>query len=144
MTADDTAGWSDFGWHSWKDLALVRARLDAGADPNDGAYPYERPLRAAAERGTPEVVAELAGRVDDVDAECEGRTALATGRLPRGVRNGDGVGSDEWPDKDQPKQPQRHEQRSCPPGPERQTPRSAPTAEFLAPTGVLKEYQRAA
>ncbi|MFB4289058.1 ankyrin repeat domain-containing protein [Nonomuraea sp. ATR24] len=76
MTANASAGWSDLGWHSWDDLALVRARLDAGADPNDGAYPYTRPLHAAAERGSPEVIAELAARVDDVDAECEGRTAL--------------------------------------------------------------------
>jgi hypothetical protein len=76
MTTQETAGWSDFRWDSWTDLALVRARLDAGADPLDGAYPFERPLHAAAERGSPEVVAELAGRVDDVDAECQGRTAL--------------------------------------------------------------------
>ncbi|WP_433516606.1 ankyrin repeat domain-containing protein [Nonomuraea sp. CA-143628] len=76
MTTEETAGWSDFGWDSWKDLTLVRARLDAGADPNEGSYSFERPLHAAAERGSPEVVAELAGRVDDVDAECEGRTAL--------------------------------------------------------------------
>ncbi|MFI7145702.1 ankyrin repeat domain-containing protein [Nonomuraea sp. NPDC050022] len=76
MTAQETAGWSDFSWNSWKDLALVQARLDAGADPNEGDYFFERPLHAAAERGSPEVVAELAGRVDDVDAECEGRTAL--------------------------------------------------------------------
>ncbi|MEU8148099.1 ankyrin repeat domain-containing protein [Nonomuraea sp. NPDC048901] len=76
MTAKESADWSDFGWNSWEDLALVRAKLDAGADPNEGVYIFERPLHAAAERGSPEVVAELAGRVDDVDAECEGRTAL--------------------------------------------------------------------
>ncbi|MEU7739737.1 ankyrin repeat domain-containing protein [Nonomuraea sp. NPDC049158] len=76
MTTTETAGWSGFRWGSWADLALVRARLDAGADPNEGAHPFERPLHAAAERGSPEVVAVLAGRVDDIDAECEGRTAL--------------------------------------------------------------------
>ncbi|SNT64497.1 Ankyrin repeat-containing protein, partial [Streptosporangium subroseum] len=37
---------------------------------------FEKPLHAAADRGSPEVVAELAMRVDDVDAENQGRTAL--------------------------------------------------------------------
>ncbi|HEX4812612.1 MAG TPA: hypothetical protein VFV66_07640 [Nonomuraea sp.] len=48
MTAGQTTGWSDFGWDSWKDLALVRARLDAGADPDGGGHPFEWPLHAAA------------------------------------------------------------------------------------------------
>jgi hypothetical protein len=76
MTTKRPADWSDLGSHSWTDLALVRARLEAGADPNQGANPDDRPLHLAAMYGTPEVVAELAGRVDDIDAECEGRTAL--------------------------------------------------------------------
>ncbi|MFC5825894.1 ankyrin repeat domain-containing protein [Nonomuraea insulae] len=76
MPANETAEWSDLRWNAWDDLVLVRARLDAGADPNEGAHTFLRPLHAAAEFGSPEVVAELAGRVDDVDAECEGRTAL--------------------------------------------------------------------
>ncbi|MEU1728597.1 ankyrin repeat domain-containing protein [Nonomuraea sp. NPDC005692] len=76
MTAQETPGWSDLGWDSWKNLALVRAKLAAGADPDEGTNFFERPLHIAAERGSPEVVAELAGRVADVDAECEGRTAL--------------------------------------------------------------------
>ncbi|MEV5329798.1 ankyrin repeat domain-containing protein [Nonomuraea sp. NPDC052634] len=68
------------GWHGvdWQDLALVRSRLDAGADPEQGVFSFERPLHMAAEDGSPEVVAELARRVGDVDAEHEGRTALWT------------------------------------------------------------------
>src|SRR6266545_4516530 len=58
------------------DLDQMRARLDAGADPNSGVWSRARPLHVAAEHGAPEVVAELAGRVDDVDAEQQGRTAL--------------------------------------------------------------------
>ncbi|TDD41056.1 ankyrin repeat domain-containing protein [Nonomuraea terrae] len=76
MTADMPSGWADFTWHSWQDLALVRARLAAGADPHEAALSHEAPLHAAAGRGSPEVVAELARRVRDVDAEHDGRTAL--------------------------------------------------------------------
>ncbi|MGW0804693.1 ankyrin repeat domain-containing protein [Nonomuraea sp. NPDC002799] len=76
MTVDEIAGWSHVRGPRWEDLAFIRAKLDAGADPNEGAYAFERPLHAAAEQGSPEVVAELAARVDDVDTEFEGRTAL--------------------------------------------------------------------
>jgi hypothetical protein len=64
------------GWRSWSDLAEVRARLAAGADPNALLRGEGRPLHAAAERGSADVVAELAALVDDVDAVHDGRTAL--------------------------------------------------------------------
>ncbi|MER5646151.1 ankyrin repeat domain-containing protein [Streptosporangium sp. NPDC002524] len=76
MAVTEGAGWSGMRWKDWTDLTLVRARLDAGADPNSGTDFRGRPLRQAAQDGSPEVVAELARRVDDVDAEDEGRTAL--------------------------------------------------------------------
>ncbi|MEV0620180.1 ankyrin repeat domain-containing protein [Nonomuraea sp. NPDC050404] len=76
MTVSETGGWSDLRWRSWDDLALVRAKLDTGADPNEGEHLFDRPLHRAAGYGSPEVVAALAERADDVDAECEGRTAL--------------------------------------------------------------------
>ncbi|MEV0390102.1 ankyrin repeat domain-containing protein [Nonomuraea sp. NPDC050643] len=99
MAANDTPGWFDFGGHSWKDLALVRAGLDAGIDPDDGDHCHLRPLHAAAERGSPEVVAELAGRVADVDAECEGRTALweaVFNNRPENARALVAAGADPW------------------------------------------------
>lgn len=71
---DEDVEFGGVEWDGWEDLSLFRARLDAGADPN----PEEdySPLHMAAESGSAEVVAELAGRVDDVDAELDGRTAL--------------------------------------------------------------------
>lgn len=74
MAVVEGDGWSGFGWESWRDHTLVRDRLEHGADPN--AWGGSRPLHRAAVFGSPEVVAELARRVDDVDAEEEGRTAL--------------------------------------------------------------------
>lgn len=72
----DNGQWAGFGWHGWTDLGAVRARLEAGADPNSGGRWIELPLHLAAEHGSAEVVAELARRVDDVDAMSDGRTAL--------------------------------------------------------------------
>ncbi|NRQ38387.1 ankyrin repeat domain-containing protein [Nonomuraea sp. NN258] len=99
MPPSETPGWSDLGWQSWTDLEQIRARLDAGADPNVGSYVFDRPLHAAAELGSPEVVAELAGRVDDVDAVCEGRTALweaVFNDRPDNVRALVAAGADPW------------------------------------------------
>ncbi|MEU8379618.1 ankyrin repeat domain-containing protein [Streptosporangium sp. NPDC048865] len=99
MTVTEGAGWSGMGWDAWTDLALVRARLDAGADPNSITDFYERPLHQAAEAGSPEVVAELARRVDDVDAEHEGRTALwlaVFNNRPGNARALVAAGADPW------------------------------------------------
>ncbi|MFE7559416.1 ankyrin repeat domain-containing protein [Kitasatospora sp. NPDC057500] len=71
MTLDD--GWAGMGW-DWTDVEEVRRRLDAGADPD--RWNGGRPLHRAAVYGSPEVVAELARRVDDVDAPENGVTAL--------------------------------------------------------------------
>jgi len=60
------SGWSGMDpWEGWRDHAVARARLAAGADPNWLEEPYSRPLHAAAHSGSPEVVTELAGRVAD-------------------------------------------------------------------------------
>ncbi|WP_307845499.1 ankyrin repeat domain-containing protein [Planomonospora sp. ID67723] len=73
-------GWSGISGRGWADLEAVRARLEAGADPNSGVYAFGsydgKPLHLAAEWGTPETVTELARRVNDVDAEHDDRTAL--------------------------------------------------------------------
>ena len=77
MAVRNEANWGGGGWLRWTDLALVRARLAAGADPHRGDQPYnDPPLHEAAEHGSPEVVAELAGHVDDVDMLHDGRSAL--------------------------------------------------------------------
>jgi hypothetical protein len=68
--------WSRMGYRSWSDLAVVRARLAAGADPNTLVRGRGRPLHHAAREGSAEVVAELARLVEDVDAVDDGRTAL--------------------------------------------------------------------
>jgi hypothetical protein len=99
MSANDGANWSMISSSDWTDLDLIRARLDAGADPNSGVYHYERPLQIAAERGSPEVVTELARRVDDIDAEHDGRTALWTAvfaNRPDNARALVTAGADPW------------------------------------------------
>jgi hypothetical protein len=75
MAVNEDVHWRQ-GWRDWANYDLIRARLDAGADPNDGGRYHRPPLHEAAQLGSPEVVAELAGRVDDVDADFDGRTAL--------------------------------------------------------------------
>ncbi|NUP76076.1 MAG: ankyrin repeat domain-containing protein [Nonomuraea sp.] len=99
MVANDGAGWSGIGWDSWTNLSLIRSRLDAGADPDTGAHSSGRPLHAAAAWGSPEVVAELAQRVDGVDAEHEGRTALweaVFNNRPDNARALADAGADPW------------------------------------------------
>src|SRR5256885_10228870 len=93
------SGWSRMPWRSWSDLAEVRTRLAAGADPNANLQGEGRPLHVAAERGSAEVVAELARLVDDVDAEHAGRTALRIAvhaDKPDHARALSAAGADPW------------------------------------------------
>ncbi|MER6177944.1 ankyrin repeat domain-containing protein [Streptosporangium sp. NPDC001681] len=80
MTDSGPTGWYGISGRGWADPEAIRARLEAGADPNSGVYSFGgydgKPLHLAAEWGTPESVTELARRVDDVDAEYDDRTAL--------------------------------------------------------------------
>lgn len=71
--AADRGGWAGMGW-DWTDADDIRRRLDQGADPE--RWSGGRPLHRAAVFGSAEVVAELAGRVGDVDALENGVTAL--------------------------------------------------------------------
>jgi len=87
------------GWRSWSDLAEVRARLAAGADPNVLVRGRGRPLHAAARQGSADVVAELARLVVDVDAEYDGRTALwvaVQAGKPDNARVLAAAGADPW------------------------------------------------
>jgi hypothetical protein len=95
----DGGGWLDFGWQDWTDPGKVLARLANGADPNVGGGWPGLPLRAAAECGSAEVVAELAQRVDDVDALSDGRTALwaaVAANRPDNARALVVAGADPW------------------------------------------------
>ncbi|WP_437063941.1 ankyrin repeat domain-containing protein [Streptomyces sp. enrichment culture] len=74
MVTGRNDGWAGVGWDSWKDYDDIRRRLDEGADPD--VWGTGRPLHRAALFGSPEVVAELARRVTDVDAMEHGVTAL--------------------------------------------------------------------
>ncbi|MGW4791145.1 ankyrin repeat domain-containing protein [Nonomuraea sp. NPDC004297] len=104
MAVTNEAGWSGAGWsgpgrNDWTDLGLIRARLNAGADPNSGVQLHGRPLHAAAGRGSPEVITEVARRVDDIDAEHEGRTALwaaVFANRPDNARALVAAGADPW------------------------------------------------
>ncbi|MEV0172877.1 ankyrin repeat domain-containing protein [Streptomyces sp. NPDC050803] len=73
---DETHGWAGMDYRGWEDHEDVRRRLDAGADPERWGRGGSRPLHRAAVFGSPEVVAELARRVADVDALENGTTAL--------------------------------------------------------------------
>lgn len=69
--------WPGLWSEVWSRAGDVQALLDSGADPNTPMWgDYGRPLHIAAEHGSPEVVALLANRVADVDADEDGRTAL--------------------------------------------------------------------
>lgn len=92
-------GWSTMGSRSWSQLAEVRARLAAGADANAEVPLRGRPLHVAAECGSAEVVAELAGLVDDVDDVHDGRTALwiaVQADKPDNARALASAGADPW------------------------------------------------
>ncbi|MFI9311036.1 ankyrin repeat domain-containing protein [Streptomyces triculaminicus] len=96
MTHQDN-GWAGMGRRDWQDHEEIRRRLEQGADPDDlNGY---RPLHQAVISGSPEVVAELAGRVADVDALEDGRTALweaVMARRPESARALVAAGADPW------------------------------------------------
>ncbi|MGW0771030.1 ankyrin repeat domain-containing protein [Streptomyces sp. NPDC002676] len=90
-------GWAGVTWESWRDHGDIRARLNAGADPD--AWGGGRPLHRAAGFGSPEVVAELAGRVSNVDALEYGTTALWEAVMedqPDNARALVAAGADPW------------------------------------------------
>ncbi|MEU3515334.1 ankyrin repeat domain-containing protein [Streptomyces sp. NPDC006654] len=76
MTGRDDGAWAGMDYRGWLDHADVTRRLDAGADPERWGAGGSRPLHRAAVFGSPEVVAELARRVADVDALENETTAL--------------------------------------------------------------------
>ncbi|MEU1253919.1 ankyrin repeat domain-containing protein [Streptomyces chartreusis] len=92
-------GWSGMNWEGWQDYADVRRRLDEGADPERWGHGGSRALHRAAVFGSPEVVAELAGRVADVDALEYGTTALWEAIMsdrPENARALAAAGADPW------------------------------------------------
>lgn len=91
-------GWSGMTWEGWQDYDDVRRRLDQGADPERWGR-GGRPLHRAAAHGSPEVVAELARRVADVDAIEYGTTALWEAVMsdrPDNARTLAASGADPW------------------------------------------------
>ncbi|RFC69958.1 ankyrin repeat domain-containing protein [Streptomyces sp. AcE210] len=95
--AQVNSGWSDVRWEDWQDADNIRRRLDQGADPE--VWGGGRPLHRAAAFGSPEVVAELARRVRDVDALDDGTTALweaVVGNRPDNARALAAAGADPW------------------------------------------------
>jgi hypothetical protein len=97
MVAVRDDGWAGIGWEEWRDYDSIRRRLEQGADPE--AWSGGRPLHRAAVFGSPEVVAELARRVADVDALENGTTALWEAVLSRRLDNARALaaaGADPW------------------------------------------------
>ncbi|MFI1170029.1 ankyrin repeat domain-containing protein [Streptomyces melanogenes] len=89
-------GWTGMGW-DWTDHESVRRRLEQGADPE--VWRAGRPLHWAAVYGSPQVVAELARRVADVDALERGVTALWEAVMSRKPDNAlalAAAGADPW------------------------------------------------
>ncbi|MEU9153534.1 ankyrin repeat domain-containing protein [Streptomyces sp. NPDC048417] len=89
-------GWAGMGW-DWTDADDIRRRLDEGADPE--RWTGGRPLHRAAVFGSSGAVAELAGRVADVDAVENGVTALwvaVVSRKPENARALAAAGADPW------------------------------------------------
>ncbi|MGW2051611.1 ankyrin repeat domain-containing protein [Streptomyces sp. NPDC001858] len=82
-----------------QDYAAIRRRLDEGADPESWSEFGGSPLYVAARSGSPEVVAELARRVSDVDALDHGTNALWAAVLnhrPDNARALVAAGADAW------------------------------------------------
>ncbi|MEU9847892.1 ankyrin repeat domain-containing protein [Streptomyces sp. NPDC047985] len=96
MVTAQGEGWDRMAW-DWTDHDEIRRLLDQGADPE--AWSGGRPLHRAAVFGSPEVVAELARRVADVDALENGVTALweaVVSRKPDNARALAAAGADPW------------------------------------------------
>ncbi|WP_329565728.1 ankyrin repeat domain-containing protein [Streptomyces sp. NBC_01361] len=95
--AEVDGSWAGVRWEDWQDADNIRRRLDQGADPE--VWSGGRPLHRAATFGSPEVVAELARRVRDVDAFDDGTTALweaVMGNRPDNARALAAAGADPW------------------------------------------------
>ncbi|MFI0352556.1 hypothetical protein [Actinomadura sp. 9N407] len=70
------ANWSGIIHGDFTHPERFRRRLDAGADPLGELWQFDTPLHVAAKEGSPQVVYELASRAGDLDALCDGRSAL--------------------------------------------------------------------
>ncbi|WP_158581424.1 ankyrin repeat domain-containing protein [Actinomadura spongiicola] len=93
------ADWSGIYHGDFTDVEKIRRHLDAGADPVGELWGYETPLHEAAKQGSPEVVSELASRAHDVDALCQGRSALWNAVYHRRADNVSALleqGADPW------------------------------------------------
>lgn len=92
-------GWAGVSFEAWQDHDDILRRLAQGADPEADEQHGEPPLYEAASFGSPEVVAELARRVADVDRLWSGRTALwqaVVHNRPGNARALAAAGADPW------------------------------------------------